>query len=406
MNFALLGDDPAVLPLVRAIVARSGHRLTHAAQGGETLRAVGELASGVRFHSRWEDLLLDAGIDAVIVAGSDSRTLEGARQLATAGKALILFPQAEQGSAFVYEMTLIRDDARALLFPAFPRRIHPLVRRLRELIDEGAVGPVLHLEMEREIQKPPEEGPSLLSRAEIDREFLFDVDLLRDLGGDYDRVTALRSGQGNGGTALATATLGGDGLPEAHWSLKPTASHSHWRLTVTGVDGRLTLAGEGDLSEMKLTSDGTEITADPAAAVFDAGNALLAQFEAAAKGERVRPDWTDLTRAFEMVDGAHRSVARRRTIDLHFETASERSQFKTQMTAIGCGLLVLTFFGVLALLMAGALLEIDPAVMRVARVLVFLPLFVFLVLQLLVFLARPPAEEEGKERSEDRVQAR
>ena len=71
----------------------------------------------------------------------------------------------------------------------------------------------------------------------------------------------------------------------------------------------------------------------------------------------VRPDWTDLTRDFEVLDAVRRSLARRRTIDLHFETTSERSLFKTQMTAIGCGVLLLTLFAFVGVLFLGSVLD-------------------------------------------------
>jgi len=108
------------------------------------------------------------------------------------------------------------------------------------------------------------------------------------------------------------------------------------------------------------------------------------------------PDWPDLLRATEIVEAAERSVRRRRTIDLHFETTSERSQFKTQMTAIGCGLMSMTLVSFVFLLMAGALFDMHPMVMKFARVGIIVPLVLFLLLQALLFVSRPSAtKEEG-----------
>jgi hypothetical protein len=53
----------------------------------------------------------------------------------------------------------------------------------------------------------------------------------------------------------------------------------------------------------------------------------------------------------------HRSLKRRRTIDLHFESTSERSQFKTQMTAIGCGVLTWSLLGTCLGLVIGSVLD-------------------------------------------------
>src|SRR5262249_28757342 len=60
--------------------------------------------------------------------------------------------------------------------------------------------------------------------------------------------------------------------------------------------------------------------------------------------------WGELARAIELVDAIERSARRRRTIDVHFDTPSERGIFKTQMTAIGCSLLVLTLVAVVVYL--------------------------------------------------------
>ena len=66
MNFALLGDDPAALPLLEA-VHQSGHKVVRAALA-ETLRSRSAVIA-LLTQSRWEDILIDAAVEAVIVAG-------------------------------------------------------------------------------------------------------------------------------------------------------------------------------------------------------------------------------------------------------------------------------------------------------------------------------------------------
>ena len=89
-----------------------------------------------------------------------------------------------------------------------------------------------------------------------------------------------------------------------------------------------------------------------------------------------------------------RSIRRRRTIDLHFESTSERTQFKTQMTALGCGVLGYLFFGLIAYLLVGELLDVGPRAMKILRLVWFAPVLVYLALQFLVVLARPASQEE------------
>ena len=51
-----------------------------------TLSAVLKLSPSVRVSPRWEDLLVADSVDVVLVAGDDPTALEGAKQLAAAGK--------------------------------------------------------------------------------------------------------------------------------------------------------------------------------------------------------------------------------------------------------------------------------------------------------------------------------
>ena len=136
MKFALLGDDPAVVPLVTAIAAHPGHRLTRASfVGAPTLSAISQIVPGVAVDDGWEEWVSSPVVDTVIVAGDDDAVLEAARKLAAAGRSLMIFPLASQGLAFVYELTLIRDDALVALCPAFLSRFDPAVVALKALIE-------------------------------------------------------------------------------------------------------------------------------------------------------------------------------------------------------------------------------------------------------------------------------
>jgi len=170
-----------------------------------------------------------------------------------------------------------------------------------------------------------------------------DIDLLQWLGGRYDQVTAQRSGQSEQGYSQATLTLAGSGLPDATWTARRGLAEA-WRLTIETERGPITLEHSANLKS-------------PAA--------VIAAFVAVDAPNT--PDWSDAVRVFDVLDAAKRSLRRRRTIDLHFETLSERQQFKTQMTAIGCGMLMLTLLLMLALLGLGALLESRDRAVRNAE---------------------------------------
>ncbi len=396
MNFALLGDDPVCLPLISAIAGHPEHRLTQAAHAPSIASAVLESVPSVHVCPRWEDFPFDGSLDAVIVAGDDPQTLIGAKQLAAAGKPLILFPRVTQSSTLIYELTLIRDDTKVVLFPAFALRMDPQVARLRELIENKVFGESVYLQLTRGFGRTRHAGqPRLPSIDEVDEMLLHDVDLLRSLGGNYDQVTAIHSGVTPAGVLLATVTLAGSGCVEVTWTLTSSGTAAADQLQVTGATGSAVLTLSDNLAT-QLTIEGIEPLQAAADEDGDAGNVWLRRFEAALAGDSVHPDWIDVTRAFEIVDATHRSIRRRRTIDLHFETTSERTIFKTQMTAIGCGVLTFTLLGLVCYLIAANLFAVNETVLRVARIAWALPPILFLLLQLLMFVAKPSSQAAEK----------
>jgi hypothetical protein len=98
-----------------------------------------------------------------------------------------------------------------------------------------------------------------------------------------------------------------------------------------------------------------------------------------------------LSNSLELLEGLDKSFRRRRTVDVYLDSVSERAVFKTQMTAIGCGVLGYLMFGMVAYLMIAQLLKPSPAVLNVARILWIAPLVLFLIAQLLLPLARDRA---------------
>lgn len=376
MNLALLGDDPTLWPLLRALETSSVHRLTVAAVPGRLAERFAAQLPQVRLTDRWDHLLIDTSVEAVIVAGRSEAALEAARRLASEGKPLFLWPHGGE-TAFAYELSLVRDDAKVPLVPLFPLRFDAALISLKERIAAEEFGRVLHIQWERRTEGNATLAVPMLNANEMEECLAGDADALRMLGGNYDRVTALRTGVVDERSAAVSVTLSGDGLPEATWQLAAVSAGGpaapqpsltgDWTLTLVGTAGRATVSSsESHIDVDALFSSMSTVAAPPSGG-----------------------SWSDLLRACETVDAARRSLKRRRTIDLHFETASERSQFKTQMTAIGCGVLFVTLLLVGAVMLAGSAFDIPPAVMQIARVLAFTPLFVFLGLQLLIFVARP-----------------
>ena len=397
MRLALLCDDPAVAPWLDAMVGGSPHEVvvavTVSPRGSELLRG----RAGIRLTNHWEDLLIARDIDAVLVGGSQPSLLEAVRQLATAGQSILFLPQADQGSTFLYELSLIQDDNRVKLLPALVHRRDRPFMRLRELLRDGSLGAVQLIQFEREVSSPSATGA--LPQTDVDAALLPDIDLLRWLSGGYDQVTALRTGAAHEAVLMQTVTLAGRGCPESNWHIQSTGGDEVSRLTVHAERGRAVVERDPVSHEWTLTeSSGATVVGNRVAAARE----TLDEFEASLTGDAALVDWPELVKVFETLDATQRSVKRRRTIELHFEPMSERATFKTQMTAMGCGVLMVTPLLVLAYLAIASLVPPSPSagfppdgwerarsLLLVVRAFVFAPVAIFLVLQFLYPLTRP-----------------
>jgi predicted dehydrogenase len=359
MNFALLGDDRAVLPLVRAIARHQEHRVDCAAMIGSLERELLRAAPGLRILPTWDRILIENEIDAVIVCGHEPEMLEGAKQIAAAGKPLVILPQASQGSTWIYELGLIRDEGHVSLVPLFADRLRPMLRTMQQAINSGALGRLLYVQIDREVVAEQTDGsPTLLTKDQVAAALLHDIDLLRSLGGDYGRVSAVQSGVIGDRVAAAAATLMGENLPEATWTCRGSCGRAEWKLVIAGERGEVTVAADGETGEWVVRTDRVTIPELTGVASFDVGEAMLASLVGGESPTPRAARWSDLIRAFEVIDGARSSVRRRRAIDLHLETTSERNLFKSHMTAAGCLMLTFTLVGVVLLLLVMPLFDV------------------------------------------------
>src|SRR5262245_39188314 len=429
MRFALYADGlynaDVGLSVARA-AALPGNEWTRVVGIPQSARGLPPFASSVRYCRSWEDLLTDADVDAVIVTAAGDEGQQAVRQLLQVGKAVLVSPELVQSAEFFYEMALIEAEGPGRLFPLLGLRGHPLIVKLRELLARDGLGRLRHVQLDRKIAASAPEPDPLLSDADLARALLYDAYILRCLCGDYDQVTASRSGNADRGYSLVTIALAGSSVPQAVWTASAGRSENEWRLMLAGDEGTAILEGNPDRAELQLTlslrgqtviteqnaddpgpwllktfaesirqrgrfippEDSNRETADPR----ESGNRSVSPAPAVEE-TGTRSLWGELARAIELVDAVERSVRRRRTIDVYFDTPSERGIFKTQMTAVGCSLLVLTLVAVVVYLGLAAAIVLPPLLKYVLIGLIFTPLGVFLILQLLVFVARPAARD-------------
>jgi len=354
MNFTLLGYHPVAVPLIQAIFD-SEHRLVCRALLDEQLPTDADHSITQSLNALpvrpWEALLVDGAIDAILVAGDSDEVQFAAKQLASSGKPLLLVPHVSLGTACAYELSLIRDDSHAVLVPAFRWHGDADLIALAERVATKSSGIIRRLLIERTIADS--DAPKGLSDEAIETTSVDDVAVLHWLGGRYDQVTALRSGKSERGCSLASISLAGTGLPDATWTCR-LGANSSCRLTV-------------ETDREPITWEQPSVAAPATATIAAFVDAVQGNSRASNDGRSRFPSWSDAVRVFDVLDAARRSLRRRRTIDLHFETLSERQQFKTQMTAMGCGLLVLTLVLMLALLGLGAMLASRDRAVRDAE---------------------------------------
>ena len=404
MRFALLCDDPVATPVIAALEANvDQHRLTHAVRITPRADALLHGLTNVRFDEHWEDLLIAKDIDAVIVGGNDPQILEGAKQLAASGIPMMFIPRAAQGSTFVYELSLIRDDNHVAIWPLLWHRFDRAVIQLKQALKDGELGRVQHLQLQRSL--PQSSAGVQMAQSVVDEEFLHDVDLPRWLIGDYDQITALQTAATDAGVQIQSVVLAGHSHPEVNWSISSVDGPGEWKLLVHGERGVAVLK-RGETSRNWIyefngqrTEGDLQQTAQNALAAFASyvpANGLGSTTSANLKS--THDIWGELVKCYETVDATHRSVRRRRTIELHFEPMSERAIFKTQMTAIGCSLLIATFFLTLCYLGIASLVPLPSYVLIGLRGLVFAPRVVFLFAQFLLPLARPSKAESSPDR--------
>ncbi|MFN0052821.1 MAG: Gfo/Idh/MocA family protein [Planctomycetales bacterium] len=409
MRWALLGDSPSTLPLLRSILRRPAHELTALALSPKMHQTLRGEFSRVHLASGWEPLLADPRIQAVIVAEGTEETLHAARQLAAAGKSLLVSPRAGLSPTFAYELALLQNDHALCLAPMFVGRGHPGWRHVRKLLAQGALGKILHVRIDRYgAPLAPSQRAPRLPPEEVFVAFLCDCDLLRTLWGDHNQVTAVCSGDPLEGFSLVTVTLEGPAVPQVVWSVT-AAADAFWRMTIVGEQGTAQVTGNPEHEPFRLK--GTAI--DPGQSgdlPFDWGDWLCDSFAAqvaALPGEAPAsgPDqtaesiagatWGEFVRSVELLEGVQRSLKKKRMIEIHFDPPSERGQFKTQMTAAGCSLLMLTLLATIAYLTLNPLLGGYSGFRQALVALIFLPLGLFLLLQLLYFVARPRENHPG-----------
>ncbi len=395
MRIALLGADDVTLAVAAAAVRIGRDQIVQAADVEGHVAELAKLISGLRIDDDWERLLDSSAIDAVIVAANQpAARVEQLRRLIQIGMPTLVSHPISLSMLECYELEMIRRETGCAVVPYLPARWHPgaagLPMLLARIEESGIEQAVFHRFI------------SQRDRESVLRQFAVDADLLQFIAGDATKLQALGStASANPHSNLAVQLTCEDGLP-CRW-LVGSDCEPGGELTLRGPQGKAILwmpdGGAPWRLEMHIAdeSSSTEFPEWHAPAV------ALEKLAAARAGQEVDPTWAEAARTVELAETIDTSLARGRTIDLHREEFTDIGTFKGTMASLGCGLL-----------MAGLALVVFVAMVRVlavqagwngvVQILDFWPylllavLGIFLVLQLLVLIGKPPSlpNRQGK----------
>lgn len=369
MHFAVVGDLAEAIFIIHAIHASDQHRLATCCVADGLAEEVAARSIPVSLASSPEGALLDEQAETVIVSYANSETsIHMARQVSQADRHVLVVPPLDASTAFSYELHLLLDESQYSIIPLSGRWY----------LDPTSVErPLFVLDGLRQITA---EG-KLPESSQSDAAQIHAIDAFCGCELAYDRITGMDLSGTDGNLLSRTVTLASANpeeasLPPASFLFKADSDQqSDVTLKFNSASGESELATALPLPQHSLLAERSLGMVDRLASQLQnraACEAGMAQF----------------SNSLEISAGLAKSLRRRRTIDVYFDGISERGVFKTQMTAIGCGVLGYATFGLISYLIFAQLVAPPNWVLQVARGIWFAPLVIFLVAQLLLPIAR------------------
>lgn len=382
MKFALAGNNPTAFDVLRELATSSEHTLVRCSLAGELAAVVSRNGVPVTLAASVEDALLASDVDTVIIAIDDlDESLRMVRAAAQSARNVVVIPPAECSPAYSFELHLILDESQCGIMPLLPRAVMgdlPLSE-----VDLG-LNEFATRQLSIELQLS-QTGPGLLHRTVIQG-----LDYLSSSGFKFTQVTALESNAPDGSLlsrliTLSAAPTAEKVLPPATLTIKPAADSGK---PAADSGNAATHAGIRSLQVFQNTGVTRSV------AIAEAG-AVLNRIATVCESRELCGKWMDgFSVTLELAEAVSKSLRRRRTVDVHFDSGSEKGVFKSQMTAMGCGILTFMMFGMVAYLILAQLVELPDTVLHILRVLWIAPLVLFLIAQTLLPLARDRSTRE------------
>ncbi|MCA9086567.1 MAG: hypothetical protein KDA81_21065 [Planctomycetaceae bacterium] len=433
MKFAVVGNHPDVLTLCQQIAQSSQHQFGAFFLTDDALAVLSDARLPMTLAASAEEVSVAPEQQVVIVAWKDcDRSLATARQALQAGHAVICLPPDDVSTAYSYELHLLLDEHKSGAVPLTGRWYlqPPGVNAPAE--SNSSIEGIRQFTLDL----PLPDDPVLQSRME-----LMAIDAVSTVASQADirQLQIVVVSQNPFGQVTALDIPGTDGRPltrsltlaahvDAERSVAPAVisfrrdpagsssqpSDVDSEMSTAAVTVRATMAN-GEVRAIPVDfpitvpADRSQVQSSSAEArteenqkpphELDLPSRLLSVLDDESACQALMGQFSS---CLELAAGVEKSRRRRRTVDVYFDGISERSAFKTQMTAIGCGILTYVIFGMIGFLMIAQIASLPPIVLQIGRALWIAPVVIFLLAQLLLPLARERNSEKTAAKSDAR----
>lgn len=379
MRLLLLAHDVTVLPFLAALRTLPDWELAAAWTDSPQLRETlcEEHPACDLVHS-WDELLTIPA-DAVLLAGMSDPLLAAAGQFAQARLPLLVVTDLTAGPEALFRLMGIRQEHPHALLPLFCAGVCPYLERTTDQRDdehpyppralaEALTNPLRKVDFVRRLPSHIDLTPS-----EIDRWLMQDLEWLQRLAGRGTNVTMRTSAAPSGRVIEAEVILTGESPTECRWTLQALSHAPGWRCGLHGEGQETALEVDAGMPHA-FRLNGVEHRAP-----FEDGRIKEASWQLqriAGAIQRSSPTagqtgpratWEQVLECGQVCAVARRSLARRRTLEVQREENSELNQFKSQMTAAGCGALLWALLGVVALLTVSTILDPRDREYRISK---------------------------------------
>ena len=148
LNWAILGAGKfALTEMGPAIHAAQGARLfALGTSSPEKAARFQAFATGLRVHETYDAVLADADVDVIYIPLPNHLHIEWAMKALRAGKHVLVEKPAGLSAEQIDPLIALRDETGLQACEAYMIAHHPQWRRVRQLLADGAIGQLMHVD--------------------------------------------------------------------------------------------------------------------------------------------------------------------------------------------------------------------------------------------------------------------